>query len=290
MDQSLHSLIHKVDANNQRQFAQQQSQISSQDSRVTELEAAVKSLKLGNEQLWGEITTCRRACEAASSVPASLDLAAEANWDAQVNLGICKGHSSDAISLRAFANATASWLQKSNMVPGTDFDYVGDASVLSNDWVIAFRGLEGVAAKKAQSCLRRLKLGVNSYEEFWAETPTGSWVQVFVGGDKSAKQVTTEVASKRMKEIVAGQISQGESVTAARREGVVCLDQIPLVIILPQANGDTHCKWNEPLLTKAKLDKARLIACFEEASALAMSSGNGTRALRARMSNIEWCS
>ena len=87
---------------------------------------------------------------------------------------------------------------------------------------------------------------------------------------------------------MAGQISQGEIVTAARREGVVCLDQVPLVIILPQANGDTNLQWNEPLLTKAKLDKGRLTASFEEATSLAAASGNGARALRARMSGIEW--
>ena len=65
---------------------------------------------------------------------------------------------------------------------------------------------------------------------------------------------------------------------------------IPLVLVLPQASGETLCKWNKPLLVKAKLDKARLIALFEEATALALTSGGGSRALRARMGNIEWCS
>ena len=104
------------------------------------------------------------------------------------------------------------------------------------------------------------------------------------------KQVSTEVASKRMKEIVEQHVSQGETVTAARREGVVCLDMVPFVLVLPQASGETLCKWNEPLLVKAKLTKATLIKLFEEATALALLSGGGSRALRAKMENIEWCS
>ena len=282
------TLIHKVDANTQRQFAQQQSQIAQRDTRVSELEGAIKNLKIANEQLWSEVTICKRAVDAASSAPASLNLASEASWDSQIDLGICKGHSSDAISLKSFACATASWLQKNSMEPGRDFDFCGDPALLQTDRVIAFKGLDGVAARKAQSCLRKLKLGPNAYEQFWAETPTGTWVQVFVSGDKSARQDATEVSSKRMREVVEGQISQGETVTAARREGVVCLDQVPLVIILPQANGDTNLQWNEPLLFKSKLEKSKLTASFEEASSLAAASGSGPRALRARMSGIEW--
>ena len=93
-----------------------------------------------------------------------------------------------------------------------------------------------------------------------------------------------------MKEIIEQHVSQGEAVTAARREGVVLLDMVPLVLVLPQASGETWCKWNEPLLVKAKLTKATIIKLFEEATALALLSGGGSRALRAKMENIEWCS
>ena len=287
LNESLHSLMRKADQNTQRQFQQQQSQISATDQRVIGLEGAMQAMQIANQQLWSEMEVVKKAAAVVSHSP-QLNLDEDERWEAQPDLGIVKGHCAQSISLQAFASAVAPWLQRCQMQPGVDFEFGGDSSVVQTDWIIIFSGLAGTAARKAQSCLKRLKISVGKYEEFWALSPVGNWIPLFISGDKNNKQVATEISSKRMKEVVQARITQGEVVTAARREGVVCLGQVPLCVIMPKSCGDTVLQWNEPLLVSAKLVKEDLVADFTEATNAALASGNGTRALRARLGAIEW--
>ena len=193
------------------------------------------------------------------------------------------------VSKIAFAQATAEWLGKCGMRLEHDYDILGNASLLANDWVISFRGADGVAARRSALCLKKLKIARGVWEEFWAYTPLETWAQDFIGGDKSPKQVATEVATKRLGAIIEASVQpEAGAVSLARREGVVMVALTPLALVLPQADSATCFRWNDVLAGQLKLQKDRIIAQFEEQTASAgMTSG---RNVQARVDAVEWCS
>ena len=290
LNESLHGLMRLADQNNQRQFQQHHALIASVDQRVVTVEGGMQALQVMNQQLWGELEVVKKALAVAPQAAPALQVGEDERWEAQPDLGIVKGHCAQSVSLQAFANSVAPWLQRCQMQPGVDFDFSGDSSILQTEWNIIFCGLPGTAAKKAQSCLRRLKISAGNYEKFWIFTPTEEWIPLFVSGDKNNKQITTEMTTKRMRDCVAARYVKGpaEEITAARREGVVCIAQIPLCILMPKSCGDCCLQWNEPLLQRSELCKATLLADFSAASESALANSSGPRALRAKVGAIQW--
>ena len=95
-------------------------------NKLHDLHNTINNLQADNHKIWGELSTCKKACEVASSIPASQALVAELAWDGAPNPCIIKGHCKDMISRVAFAQATAEWLGRWGMKLEQDYDVLGN--------------------------------------------------------------------------------------------------------------------------------------------------------------------
>jgi len=296
LDQTVHTLIHKLDANTQRQFAQQQSHLTTHDQQLHSLHTTLNALQEENKKIWSELTVCKQSAALAADVPASLKLGEELTFNAAPNATIVKAHCKDLISADALRNALAAWLSKCSLREGTDFDLLGDVNQLSGDWVLGFRGAPGIAARTVALCLRKLRIAKDVYEEFWGQNPNAGWCQIYVSSDKNNLQVATETQTKRFATTVGTfmkEKKQGE-VTSARREGLVMVGGMPFAILAPQPDHTTHVRWNDTLVEKVAHDnghgssiefKQKVLSAFADSA----PPSSGAAGIQAKIQATSWC-
>ena len=171
----------------------------------------------------------------------------------------------------------------------TDYEIVGPDHQLAQDWVATFHGLQGVSARKCKAAHLSMRLGPRNWTQIHVSSPTGESTQLFVSPDKNRQQVSTEICSQKVADLVRAQVGNRHGpVDAARREGIIFLNWIPLCHVVPAMSGALALKWNPELLTATQIDK-ELIARTMEESAASKGAGKGA-ALRSTMEGIAWIS
>ena len=132
-----------------------------------------------------------------------------------------------------------------------------------------------------------MKVGPRQRTQLHVAPPTGVSTQLYVSVDKNQQQISTEVCTKKVSELVRAQVGTRHGpVDAARREGVVFLNWEPLVHLVPALSGSLSLRWNPVLLASTQLDKDLISRSMEETSA-GNGSGKGAQ-LRASMEGIAW--
>ena len=104
---------------------------------------------------------------------------------------------------------------------------------------------------------------------------------------KNNRQVTTEVATKRMGAVIgAFQGIPADSLTIARREGCVLVSWEPLCLVEPSQGGIFHIKWSDQALHKYGIDKEVATREFERLTTEAASARKSVSSL---VANTQWC-
>ena len=136
--------------------------------------------------------------------------------------------------------------------------------MLSQSWTLQFHGDQGstaaaslaAATKRCRSAMSALRLSSSSWLELWAFTPNEEWAQLFVSPDKSPSRRATEVATKKLAEIVSPLVPTGAGeVKTMKPEGVIFINWVPLVKVIPLPSGIVNLEWNNPLVGHLNLDK-----------------------------------
>ena len=154
--------------------------------------------------------------------------------------------------------------------------------------MIQFLGEGDQACKWCQFALRRQKQTNGNYEQFYAQCPGATWAQVFLGADKNGYQISKEVGTRRLGNVIAAFPSvPKELLTVARREGALLVQWDPLCLLEPEPTGAFTLKWSERVLQKWNINKEQATIEFTRLSSEALT---GRRAISARLAQAEWCS
>ena len=285
LHQTVQELVTKLDANTQRQMAQHQNQLTQHTTDIHRLETILTEVQKNQQQIFTSLSHCTKAVEVASSMQSSFDHSREVAWDAEPDPTI-RAHIHELVSKSAFAECVVPWLAKSQMKLGEHFVLPGSDATLQQNWVIAFHGDHGIAAKKCRLALRSMKISHGKWDQLRVQTLTERCLQCYLSPDKSLKRQAVEVCSKKLGAILERHVASEEGAfQVMRAEGVVFLDLEPLAVVEPLPSGAANIKWNEQLVLRLKLDREGLAKELE----LTQKAGNNSQALQDKLAAVKWC-
>ena len=108
--------------------------------------------------------------------------------------------------------------------------------------------------------LGTLKLGDGEWERVLVSAPGGGQVQIYLGPDKSPKQVRTEILTKKAYAIL--QAEGVKDLSINRRRGQVLQDWVPLALVDVKNQEEVEIMWNSELRDKLEIHKGRVLVAL----------------------------
>ena len=218
---------------------QQADEISDVIKRLTHLEVSNKELK---ERL--------AVAESAEPPPRT----GQPQFDRTADPTVLKANCKSNVSKNAVSAAIRIIGGKAKINPKMYF-IVGDP--VSKFFTIRFKGTPTLAQEYAKQLLGALQSeneeGRIEWERVLVKDPAQSLVQLYIGPDKSPKQIRTETLSKRLGGIIEG---LGHSqVDVRRRQGEVLVDWQPLAMVEVNGPEDVRVLWDNDFREKLGIDK-----------------------------------
>ena len=179
------------------------------------------------------------------------------NFDRPPNPTIIKANAKVLLSKDAITSAFASLVEKVSLKPDC-FKVIG--SPVAQYFSFQLLGAPNLARDRAQKILQSLRAEDGSWDRFLVKDPAGSLVQVFLGPDKSPKQIRVEVLSKKLSQILE---SKGfKEVHANRRQGQVCVGWRPLVMVDVLDRDHAELLWDAAYAAQLKVKVSEICTEF----------------------------
>ena len=126
---------------------------------------------------------------------------------------------------------------------------------------VQFTGNALAAGKLVDRALLSLRRPDGSWTQLSAKDEAGATVNIYAGPDKSAKQIRTEVDSKKLHGILKD-LYPTVAFRLQRREGLISSQWKPLARVLPQPGGLSIVEWNFELAATLSIDKEQVSSSF----------------------------
>ena len=232
MRTSTAELFREYDCGVQRRFEAIERQALGADARLAELERGAREQRTEIEEMRRQM-----AMDVAAPPPENT---ASFDYDRAPDAGLVKMRSN-----AAFAIEEACALAKS----------IGESAALAEDaWVVRgdqlgrvfdvrMCGDPGLAARRAGKFLSSLRGPDGSWRDTSVPLPGGGQTRVFVGPDKSRRQVQLEVAGKRAL-AACKEVLPTRPWFLRRRDGVLSADWVPLAKVEVDEHSPPRLKWN----------------------------------------------
>ena len=140
------------------------------------------------------------------------------------------------------------------------FEIKGDP--VSRWFTIQFKGTPILSSAAASSVLATLKREEGEWERVLVASPTGGLVQIYLGPDKSPKQVRTEIMAKRAFGILEKEGISNLSLN--RRRGQVLCDWVPLLMVEIVDKDIANILWNAELRDSLGINKGKVLELFNK--------------------------
>ena len=280
-------LVTRLEANNQRQICALHEADLAQDARISTLEQKIEAVLKNQEQIFTQVSTCSRAMGVAAASPESVVMDQEIEWSAAPNTGILRVHSHNLLSSAVVRESLAAQFSKAGLALNLDYTVEGSELQLSQNWIVSFAGLAGGASRKCKSAHLSMRLGPRNWTQLFVLSPTGVSTQLYISPDKNREQITTEILTKAVGELISGQLgTRFGPIDAARREGLVFADWVPMCQVVPDVSGSVELKWNPLLLTSTGVNKDLIKQAIEGQSSKGAGKGKGA----GKLTGISWVS
>ena len=215
----------------------------------------IESSKEGLEQKAKDLETRLAVAEQVEPI------ASDSNFDRPPNPTVVKANAKVHLSKEAVTAAFATLVEKVSL-PADCFKVNG--SPVGQYFTFQFLGAPNLARDRARKVLQSLRQEDGSWDRFLVKNPEGSLVQVFLGPDKSPKQVKTEILSKKLAAII--EAKGFNEVHANRRQGQVCVSWRPLCMVEITGRESADILWDTEYAVQIKIDRASVHNAFQTAS------------------------
>ena len=224
---------------------------SLQQARFTDIEKTMRAsglaqdaLETQTKALWDAVKKLQVGLAIAESVePPLIAPSFDANYERDIDTTIIRLNTSVAVARAVVQDAIASTL--SEAAAGENWAFEGPE--VGQRFVVRFSGAGGLGAQRCAKFLQSLKKANNEYARFYVSVAGSSQnVEMFMGADKSAKTIRTEVCTKKLKQAVeALHPTLAGRTHANRRDGRVSVDWVPLArITVPTKEATPVITWN----------------------------------------------
>ena len=200
----------------------------------------------------------QRLATAESSEPQPLD----DTFDRPANPTLIKTNSKALIAKEALESEFCKLVER-NKLPSDCFKINGPP--VSQYFTIQFLGAANLASGRANLVLRGLKQDDGTWERFLVQDPQKQLVQVYLGPDKSPKQVKTEVLAKRLLSVLEG--FRFENLHLNRRSGQVLCNWRPLAMVHIESKESSELMWDKAFASELELDTQKVYSTFKTVSA-----------------------
>eukprot|EP00973_Karenia_brevis_P078076 10845004-Karenia_brevis.AAC.1 len=152
-----------------------------------------------------------------------------------------------------------------SLVPEGEWELL-EQTGMSKFWTVAVKGSNSLAGRRVRKVLSSLKQDDGQWKKVWAETPKGK-VQVFMGPDKSKKTVQTEMATKKMVDILCkAKPDLAKSFTSHKAQGIIFHDWEDLALVeVEDAKSPPRVAWQKEFAKTLGLDTDELAEKFSAA-------------------------
>ena len=224
---------------------------SLQQARFTDIEKTIRATGLAqdvleeqNKALWGAIKKLQVGLAIAESVePPAAAPSFDPNYERDIDTTIVRLNTSVAVARALAQEAIASAL--SEAAAGENWKVEGPE--VGQRFVVRFSGAGALAAQRCAKFLQSLRKANNEFARFYVSVAGSSQnVEIFLGADKSAKTIRTEMCTKKLKQAIEVLHPTLSGRTQAnRRDGRVSIDWVPLArISVPTKEAIPVIVWN----------------------------------------------
>ena len=139
---------------------------------------------------------------------------------------------------------------------------------LSRFWEVLVAGSDNVAARAISRLIDAQRLGPGRWQRHKACDLQGNEIEVFLGRDKSKRQIREEILLKKARKVIETCVPKESSVFAVKHRGVVSVQwQDLLQLSAPCEDGPPGLRWKAGLLSDLGLVKSQVEKDIQEACA-----------------------
>ena len=228
------------------------SRISKTESDVSGINLRCEALEARHKEIQAQLSTLQEKLVVSSSTPqesGDLSLFDRKPEQHVLHIGIA------GLASKASVLAVCSALVAESDIPGDAFDLRGPA--LGRSFNLAFHGDGGLGCRRARKVMTAMRNSSGEWRQFSVLSPSGAHLALFIGFDKSSKQIRLEQEVKKLYKAVKS-VHPQLSVDMMRRDGVVCVDWIQLAKVQVDSPTASVVLWNTSAVVQFNIDKAKV--------------------------------
>ncbi|CAK0838178.1 unnamed protein product, partial [Prorocentrum cordatum] len=188
-----------------------------------------------------ELERMQKVLNVAEAQLPAIDAAKLAEWDREPSPCVFTAGSATSVTASEVKRSIAEWVADANL-DMSEIHFHGEAAP-NRRHIFEVRAGAGSQAKAIQLAAA-LRLRGGRWRRFQCIDTQGATNPLFVGPDKSAKQIRKEVQTKRMQTLLEN-AHPGHTWKCIRAKGIVTIDSVPLVELIPQGPSEpTRLLWN----------------------------------------------
>ncbi|CAK0848942.1 unnamed protein product [Prorocentrum cordatum] len=181
-------------------------------------------------------------------------------WDRQPDPTVLIASLSEMASKEKVNAELSEWLSEAG-VAKNQYKLIGDSP--SRKYIIQMLGNSDAAQRKVRAARRALKRDAQNWRQFETDAVLGGRAKIFVGLDKSARQIRTEVQTERLASFVKYQLPN-KRIKHDRAKGIVFIDSIPAITAQTGDSFESKSRllWNYTAVTSQGVDQKALQDTF----------------------------
>jgi hypothetical protein len=171
----------------------------------------------------------------------------------------------EAIPLSSMSAKVATMLAKAGMGLGDVKLREARNLPAGKRFLVAFKGTPQIASGRVDRILAACRDDDGKWEQIFVEDDQGNAIQVYLGRDKSARMVSTEIATKRLHSLLVAQYP-GIDFFPKRQDGEIHSSWRPLAKV--DVVSKTECKllWDVELADELQIDRSKTNEAFKARS------------------------
>ena len=182
------------------------------------------------------------------------------SFDRLPNPTVIKANAKVNLSKDAFVSAFCTLIENASL-PKDCFRVPGPP--VSQFFTVQFSGSPNLAKDRVSKVLNSLRKDDGHWERFLVKDPSDQFVQVYLGADKSPKQIRTEVLSKKL-----GGIWEGmgfSEIHVKRKQGQVCINWRPIAMVEVANRDSAEILWDSEYALSLAINRERVCELFKDA-------------------------
>ena len=258
---TMQRLITKYDEGVQEKYGQLEKKISCLNERTGSLEKSNGELFQKCADLDKKIGEFARTLEIAeTATPAPTQPPYNPNWDREADGTIIKVNANEVVPredvIKALEGLLGEFKDRTIMS--------GSNSADSKAYTIKFTGPTGTAKQRVQKVLASQRRADGTWNEYSVKVRDPSddsgdgrlkLVRLSIGEDKSSKQIATEIAGKKLRDILS-EVYPAKQFYLSKADGKISSNWINIAMVVPQPDKSVTIDWqvNSPLYSSINVE------------------------------------